>query len=128
MRSLKQQLRCHASDLLGVVACVLGRPAVSAPTHFDALQYVIGIAVRIRPKISSGRNMDYFHFASDLELLACHRCHGHHSPPSAIASSTDAELPQQRRRSTYTSLVVKTVQNCSHRKTRAVHIQILICG
>ena len=28
----------------------------------------------------------------------------------------------------YTSVVVKTVQNCTHRKTRAVHIQILICG
>ena len=29
---------------------------------------------------------------------------------------------------TYTSVVVKTVQNCSHRKRRTVHIQILICG
>src|SRR5271166_3901699 len=37
---------------------------------------------RIRAKISSGRNMDYFHIASDLELLAGHRCHCHHWPPS----------------------------------------------
>ena len=36
----------------------------------------------------SGRNMDYFYFASDLEPLACHRCQCHHSPPSAIASRT----------------------------------------
>ena len=71
---LKQQLRCHTSDLLGVVGCALGRRAGAAPTDLDAFQHVIGIAVRIRPKISSGRNMDYFHFASDLELLACHRC------------------------------------------------------
>ena len=78
---LKQQLRCHTSDLLGVVACALDRRAVSAPTDLDALQHVIGIAVRIRPKIGSGRNMDYFHFASDLELLACHRCQFHHAPP-----------------------------------------------
>jgi hypothetical protein len=46
MRSLKQQLRRHASALLGVFACAFGRRAGSAPTHFDALQHVIGIAVR----------------------------------------------------------------------------------
>jgi hypothetical protein len=47
----------------------------------EAYKEVIGIAVRIRPKISSGRNMDYYHFASDLELLACHRYQCHHAPP-----------------------------------------------
>jgi hypothetical protein len=39
-RSLKHQLRCRRSDLLGVVAC---RRAGSAPTHFDALQHVIEV-------------------------------------------------------------------------------------
>ena len=43
-------------DLVGTVA--LGRYAGSAPIHLDALQHVIGIAVRVRPKDSSGRNMN----------------------------------------------------------------------
>jgi len=82
MRSLRQQLRCHASDLLGVFARALVRQTRPGPTHFDALQHVFEIAVRIRAKISSSRNMDYFHIASDLELLPCHECQCHRSPPS----------------------------------------------
>ena len=82
MRSLRQQLRCHASDLLGVFARALVRQTRPGPTHFDALQHVFEIAVRIRAKISSSRNMDYFHIASDLELLPCHERQCHRSPPS----------------------------------------------
>jgi hypothetical protein len=67
-RSLKQQLRCHALDLVGIVVGALGGHAGLAPMHSNALQHVIGIAVWMRPKDGSGRNMDYFQFASDLEL------------------------------------------------------------
>jgi hypothetical protein len=74
-RLLKQQPRCRTTNLLGVVAAAFGRRAGPAPIDPDAFQHVTGIAVRVRGKNRSSRNMHYFHFAPDLELLPCHRRH-----------------------------------------------------
>ena len=50
---------------LAVSAGAFGRPG-SAPIHPDTPQHVIGIVVRIGPKNGSGRNMDCFENALNL--------------------------------------------------------------
>ena len=56
IRLLKQQLRCHTPDFLGIITGASG----STPMHLDALQHVIGIAARVSSKNGTCRNMDCF--------------------------------------------------------------------
>jgi hypothetical protein len=66
--------------------------------------------------------MNYFNFASDLELLPCHACQCHRSPPRGAKITSDSARSDETSVlsvfspfivKNYTSVVVKTVQNCS---------------
>ena len=77
-----------------------------------------------RSQTNAERNCRSGHDRADIEASLTQVSQMRKPSLASLGYRLQPKLPKPA----FTSVVVKTVQNCTHRKTRAVHIQILICG